>query len=363
MGRTDRGRRGGLYLRWRGRLEALPLPFLDAPQALAVLLSRDGPRRLDVFVVASFRVGGGVEPYPLVGRDGPAGPRRAILAGVHRDPHPFGPRPRSSHSRGFGFACLRHHYIELFIEIYSLAERVFGLYMPTKPNSRTLYKSSRLYYIILLISATKGEVGDMSIGGNLRALRKRRGWGQQELARRAGITQPVISVLESGRQERARSDTLAKLAEALGVEVGDFFAEGAPPPIPDPPKTPLTDEPESDFDAQRFGPTDLEGAEALAGEVGKEFDALGGYIKALKAAGIGGDDLRLKQARRRLREAKRRTYASTSRTSDLALNAEFGRDREVPREVHDTVAAYVGQAEAVAAEIEAENTEAHPEAS
>ncbi len=202
----------------------------------------------------------------------------------------------------------------------------------------------------------------MSIGSNLRALRNRRGWGQQELARRAGITQPVISVLESGRQERARSDTLAKLAEALGVEVGDFFAEGAPPPIPDPPKTPLTDEPETDFD-ERFAATDLEGAEELQEKVGAEFDALREYVKRLKAAGIGSDDLRLKQARRRRREAQRRTYAITSRTSDLALNTEFGRDRAMPREVHDSVAAYVGQAQEVAAEIEAENTEAHPEAS
>ncbi len=197
----------------------------------------------------------------------------------------------------------------------------------------------------------------MSIGSNLRALRNRQGWGQQELARRAGITQPVISVLESGRQERARSDTLAKLAEALGVEVGDFFAEGTPPPIPDPPKTPLTDEPESDFDA-RFGATDVVSAEELQEKVGAELDALGGYIKALRAAGIEGDDLRRKQARRRLGEAKRRTRAATSRYADLALNADFGRDRPV----YDTLAAYVGEAEAVAAEIEAENAETHPEA-
>jgi transcriptional regulator with XRE-family HTH domain len=209
----------------------------------------------------------------------------------------------------------------------------------------------------LFIGATKGEEGDMSIGSNLRALRNRQGWGQQELARRAGITQPVISVLESGRQERARSDTLAKLAEALGVEVGDFFAEGTPPPIPDPPKTPLTDEPESDFDA-RFGATDVVSAEELQEKVGAELDALGGYIKALRAAGIEGDDLRRKQARRRLGEAKRRTRAATSRYADLALNADFGRDRPV----YDTLAAYVGEAEAVAAEIEAENAETHPEA-
>ncbi len=197
----------------------------------------------------------------------------------------------------------------------------------------------------------------MSIGSNLRALRNRRGWGQQELARRAGITQPVISVLESGRQERARSDTLAKLAEALGVEVGDFFAEGAPPPIPDPPKTPLTDEPESDFDA-RFGGTDLEAAEALAGEVGKEYDALGEYLAALDALGIGNDDLRRRSARSRRRASKRRTYAATLRAANMGLNADFGRDLAI----HNTVAAYVGEAEAVAEYVAEEAGTTHRDA-
>jgi transcriptional regulator with XRE-family HTH domain len=201
----------------------------------------------------------------------------------------------------------------------------------------------------------------MALGENLRAIRERRGLSQAELWRRSGVAQPSISEIETGVRG-AQTRTLTKLADALGVPVAELFREEAPPKVPPPPKTPLTDEPETDFDA-RFGATDLEGAEELQEEVGAEFDALREYVKRLKAAGIGSDDLRLKQARRRRREAQRRTYAITSRTSDLALNTEFGRDRAMPREVHDTVAAYVGQAQEVAAEIEAENTEAHPEAS
>jgi transcriptional regulator with XRE-family HTH domain len=201
----------------------------------------------------------------------------------------------------------------------------------------------------------------MALGENLRAIRERRGLSQAELWRRSGVAQPSISEIETGVRG-AQTRTLTKLADALGVPVAELFREEAPPKVPPPPKTPLTDEPETDFDA-RFGATDLEGAEELQEKVGAEFDALREYVKRLKATGIGSDDLRLKQARRRRREAQRRTYAITSRTSDLALNAEFGRDREVPREVHDSVAAYVGQAQEVAAEIEAENTEAHPEAS
>jgi len=196
----------------------------------------------------------------------------------------------------------------------------------------------------------------MALGENLRAIRERRGLSQAELWRRSGVAQPSISEIETGLRG-AQTRTLTKLADALGVPVAELFREETPPKVPPPPKAPLTDEPESDFDA-RFAATDVVSAEELQERVGAEFDALGGYIKALKAAGIEGDDLRRKQARRRLGEAKRRTRAATSRYADLALNADFGRDRTI----HNTIAAYVGEAEAVAAEIEAENAETHPEA-
>ena len=188
-----------------------------------------------------------------------------------------------------------------------------------------------------------------TIGENLRRIRKARGWGQVQLAKASGVSQPTISEIERDRSEPHPS-TLRKLGVVLGVELAAFFAEDGPPK---PPKTPLTDEPGDHFD-ERFAATDVVSAEKLKEAVGKEFDALRGYVGRVKAAGTGDDALRLKQARRRLEEAKRRLYAATSRATDLALNAEFGRDREV----HDTVAAYVGQAQEVAAEIKAKNTEA-----
>jgi len=188
----------------------------------------------------------------------------------------------------------------------------------------------------------------MPVGENLRAIRERRGLSQAELWRRSGVAQPSISEIETGVRG-AQTRTLTKLADALGVPVAELFREETPPKVPPPPKTPLTDEPESDFDA-RFGATDLEGAEALAGEVGKEYDALGEYLAALDALGIGNDDLRRRSARSRRRASKRRTYASTLRATDLGLNADFGRDRTI----HNTVAAYVGEAEAVAENVAGE---------
>jgi len=62
----------------------------------------------------------------------------------------------------------------------------------------------------------------------LKELRRRRGLSQKDLARESGVGQDTISGIESGRHE-ARPSTLRKLAEALDVEVEDFFREAAAP--------------------------------------------------------------------------------------------------------------------------------------
>ncbi|HEX9487836.1 MAG TPA: helix-turn-helix transcriptional regulator [Gemmatimonadales bacterium] len=48
------------------------------------------------------------------------------------------------------------------------------------------------------------------------ALRKRRGWSQAELGRRAGVASSVISRAERGETDLTLA-TLEKLARALGV--------------------------------------------------------------------------------------------------------------------------------------------------
>jgi transcriptional regulator with XRE-family HTH domain len=62
----------------------------------------------------------------------------------------------------------------------------------------------------------------------LREFRRRRGWSQKDLADESGVGQDTISGIESGRHE-PRPSTLRKLAEALDVEVADFFREPALP--------------------------------------------------------------------------------------------------------------------------------------
>jgi transcriptional regulator with XRE-family HTH domain len=60
-------------------------------------------------------------------------------------------------------------------------------------------------------------------GENLRRLRKRADLSQEEAAVRASLHRTEISHLERG-QRIARVDTVAKLAAALEVDPGEFFA-------------------------------------------------------------------------------------------------------------------------------------------
>ena len=61
-----------------------------------------------------------------------------------------------------------------------------------------------------------------AIGHNIRRLRDEKGWNQTELGFRAGASPSIISLIENGKRNPSTA-TLAKIAEALGVEVVDLF--------------------------------------------------------------------------------------------------------------------------------------------
>lgn len=65
----------------------------------------------------------------------------------------------------------------------------------------------------------------MTIGIIVRARRKQLGWTQNELAEKAGVAQPLISRLESGRGGNITIDNLRSLALALGCSVIDLLPE------------------------------------------------------------------------------------------------------------------------------------------
>lgn len=66
-----------------------------------------------------------------------------------------------------------------------------------------------------------------AVGQNVRAARLRAGMTQEELAERTGMARPNIARVESGRHATS-TDTLRRIAEALGVAVAALLAVPAP---------------------------------------------------------------------------------------------------------------------------------------
>lgn len=85
------------------------------------------------------------------------------------------------------------------------------------------------------------------VGRRLREERQLRGWSQRDLARETGVNPDTISGIET-EQHEPRPSTLRKLAEGMGLEVRDFFAE---------PTVPLGEAPEA-------GPSLLDKAQEAA---------------------------------------------------------------------------------------------------
>ena len=59
-------------------------------------------------------------------------------------------------------------------------------------------------------------------GRRIRELRKQQGLTQEKLAERAGLHHTYVGAIERGEQNVSLKN-IAKIAQALGVEVGEFF--------------------------------------------------------------------------------------------------------------------------------------------
>lgn len=60
----------------------------------------------------------------------------------------------------------------------------------------------------------------------LREFREEKGWSQTKLAEESGISRVTINSLENGKVPVAKTDTLTKIADALGYAVSVvFFSE------------------------------------------------------------------------------------------------------------------------------------------
>jgi len=68
-----------------------------------------------------------------------------------------------------------------------------------------------------------GSDAELDIGGRLRALRVAHGLSQRTLAKRAGVTNATISLIESGRMNPSVG-ALKRVLDGIPVSLTDFFA-------------------------------------------------------------------------------------------------------------------------------------------
>lgn len=61
------------------------------------------------------------------------------------------------------------------------------------------------------------------MGYKIKDCRKKINITQEELAKRSGVSRTIISGLESGSITVTKTDTLTKIANALGKKVSDIF--------------------------------------------------------------------------------------------------------------------------------------------
>jgi transcriptional regulator with XRE-family HTH domain len=67
----------------------------------------------------------------------------------------------------------------------------------------------------------------MTIGDRIKAERDARGWSQQKLAKRAGVSQQLITRLETGKVNETKR--IVQLAKAFGITAEELQAEPPPP--------------------------------------------------------------------------------------------------------------------------------------
>src|SRR5258705_13629374 len=62
-------------------------------------------------------------------------------------------------------------------------------------------------------------IDDRTVGLVLRALRRRRGWRQRDVADRIGRSQAVVSLVERGRVDRSTGESIRRTFQALDARL------------------------------------------------------------------------------------------------------------------------------------------------
>jgi transcriptional regulator with XRE-family HTH domain len=172
---------------------------------------------------------------------------------------------------------------------------------------------------------------DQGVGREVKRLREGRGWSQAKLAVEAGMSVSGVSMIENGHRNLSTA-TLAKLAEAFGVEVRDLFPLAQSPLLDpsneEPSGISYMKMPAADFDAVRLA--------ALTGEIDdtvlratllREYNAAEQTYKRLRESGASMEDLEL--AKGHYAEAKKRWTVALLDETEATIALDDQRDASV----------------------------------
>ena len=71
---------------------------------------------------------------------------------------------------------------------------------------------------------------ELNLGERLRTLREMKGLSQRALAKKAGVTNGIVSMIEKNRNSPSLA-TLKKILDAIPIPLAEFFTEGTPPQL------------------------------------------------------------------------------------------------------------------------------------
>jgi transcriptional regulator with XRE-family HTH domain len=69
---------------------------------------------------------------------------------------------------------------------------------------------------------------ELNVGERLRTLREMNGMSQRALAKKAGVTNGIVSMIEKNRNSPSLA-TMKKILDAIPIPMAEFFTEGTPP--------------------------------------------------------------------------------------------------------------------------------------
>jgi DNA-binding XRE family transcriptional regulator len=91
---------------------------------------------------------------------------------------------------------------------------------PTKLATRKNIKPTK---VSIARKRARSQASDLAVGARLKAVREKAGMSQRELAKRAGVTNTTVSLIELEAHAPSLA-SLHRILAAIPISIADFFA-------------------------------------------------------------------------------------------------------------------------------------------